>query len=192
MTSTAGSGRRSARERLLETADRLFYAEGIHTVGIDRILEESGVAKGSLYYNFGGKDDLVREYLLRQHARWVSAIDAAVARETDPYARIIAVFDALGPIFAEPGFAGCTFHHAAASSQPGSTEDLAVKKFRVWLHELFTGPVVESGCPNPRRLVTQLVQLFDGANLAAAADGDRLAAEAARATAEVLLASMSS
>ncbi|MFI1735636.1 helix-turn-helix domain-containing protein [Streptomyces acidicola] len=62
----AGPGRRSARERLLEPADRLFYHEGIHAVGIDRILEKSSVAQGSLDYNFGGKDDLVSEYLLPQ------------------------------------------------------------------------------------------------------------------------------
>ena len=71
MTSVATPGKRSARDRLLETADRLFDAEGTDAVGIDRILEESGVAKGSLYYNFSGKAELVTEYYLRQHARWV-------------------------------------------------------------------------------------------------------------------------
>ncbi|WP_344653579.1 TetR/AcrR family transcriptional regulator [Cryptosporangium japonicum] len=188
MTSVAGPGRRSARERLLETADRLFYREGIHAVGIDRILEESGVAKGSLYYNFDGKDELVREYLMRQHDRWVAAIDARTAAETDPHDRILAVFEALGQIFVEPGFAGCAFHHAGIP-QPGSTEELAEKKFRAWLHELFAVPVEQGGYRNPGRLVSQLVQLYDGANIAAsAAEPDPTAAEAARATAEVLLA----
>ena len=54
---------RSARTKLLDAADRLFYAEGVHTVGIDRIIEEAGVANGSLFYNFSGKDDLVAAYL---------------------------------------------------------------------------------------------------------------------------------
>ncbi len=138
-------------------------------------------------YNFSSKDDLVREYLLRQHNRWVVSIDARTAEETDPRAQILSVFEALGQIFAEPNFGGCTFHHAGVP-QPGSTEELAIKKFRVWLHELFTAPVVRGGYRNPERLVNQLVQLYDGANIAAAsADPDLAAAEAARSTAELLL-----
>src|SRR5579871_4336130 len=58
--------RSSARERLLLAADRLFYEEGIHSVGIDRVIEEAGVAKASLYKNFGSKDELVRAYLDRR------------------------------------------------------------------------------------------------------------------------------
>ena len=61
--------RSSARERLLNAADRLFYSEGVHTVGIDRIIDEAGVAKGSLFYNFSGKDDLVAAYLAGRDER---------------------------------------------------------------------------------------------------------------------------
>ena len=53
----------SARERLLTAANELFYAEGVHTVGIDRVIERAGVAKASLYNTFGSKDELVRVYL---------------------------------------------------------------------------------------------------------------------------------
>lgn len=187
MTPAAGSSRRSARERLLETADKLFYAEGIHSVGIDRILQESGVAKGSLYYNFSGKDELVREYLRRQHAGWVARIDERVAREADPSAKILAVFDALGPIFAEPNFSGCAFHKAGHAIPPGSSEDLAVKRFRAWLRRLFADPLEQLGYPAADLLVTQLVVLFDGANMAAVADSDPQAASAARSAAEALL-----
>jgi len=186
MTSGAGSSRRSARERLLETADRLFYDNGIHDVGIDRILQESGVAKGSLYYNFSGKDELVQEYLRRQHARWVARIDEAVAREVDPRAKILAVFDALRPIFAEPDFRGCPVH-SAGNNPSGSPEGVAVTKFRAWLRDLFAGPVEELGYTGSHPLVTQLVVLFDGANIAAVADSDPQAASAARSAAEALL-----
>lgn len=88
------SGRRSARERLLEAADRLFYNEGVGRVGIDRVLEESGVAKGSLYYNFGGKDDLVRAYLQNRHAKWAARLDARINAETDPREKLLPIFDA--------------------------------------------------------------------------------------------------
>ena len=69
MGTPASPRKRPARERLLDAADRLFYEEGVHAVGIDRVLEQSGVAKGSLYYNFGSKDDLVRPYLQNRHAK---------------------------------------------------------------------------------------------------------------------------
>jgi AcrR family transcriptional regulator len=187
MAQSAGSGRRSARERLLEAADRLFYNEGIGKVGIDRVLEESGVAKGSLYYNFGGKDDLVRAYLQNRHAKWAARLDERMAAETTPRAKILIVFDSLGTLFAEPDFTGCAFHNAAAEAAPGSGADLATKDFRTWLHELFGALVTEAGYRDPRRLTKQLVILYDGANIAAALDADPHAADTARDAAEALL-----
>ncbi|BCY09144.1 TetR/AcrR family transcriptional regulator [Actinoplanes sp. L3-i22] len=187
MTSSAGSSRRSARERLLEAADRLFYTEGVHTVGIDRVLDEAGVAKGSLYYNFGGKDDLVRAYLQNRHARWAARLDERTAGVPAPRAKILAIFDALGDLFAEPDFRGCAFHNAAAEAAPGSAEELAVKDFRTWLHALFADLLTEAGYPDTQRLTRQLVMLYDGANIAAAMDADGHAAEAARAAADALL-----
>jgi AcrR family transcriptional regulator len=185
MTTADGPTRRSARERLLEAADRLFYTEGIHTVGIDRVLDESGVAKGSLYYNFGGKDELVRAYLENRHAKWAARLDERIARQAGARAKILAVFDALGTLFAEPDFRGCAFHAAAAEAPPGSAGDLAVKDFRTWLHALF-GTLAEEG-GYPPRIAAQLVMLYDGANITAALDADPHAARDARAAAEALL-----
>ena len=88
--------RRSPRERLLEAAGELFYAEGVQSVGIDRVIERAGVAKASLYSTFGSKEELVRAYLDERHARIVGRLqDAADAVDpADPVARILAVFDA--------------------------------------------------------------------------------------------------
>src|ERR1700722_17062773 len=99
----------SPRQRLLAAADELFYNEGIHTVGIDRIIDKAGVAKGSLYYNFDGKDDLVREYLLGRHATWSTLVDRAVADAHGPEDKVLAVFDTLGELFAQDDFRGCSF-----------------------------------------------------------------------------------
>lgn len=177
--------RRSARDRLLETADRLFYDEGIHNVGIDRVLEQSGVAKGSLYYNFSGKDELVRTYLHNRHARWAARIDEELATAATPSAKILAVFDALAELFAEPGFRGCTFINAAAEAQPGSAEELATKDFRTWLHELFGDLVTAAGYPD--KLSAQLVMLYDGANISAQMDHNPAVAGAARDAAADLI-----
>ena len=67
--------RPSPRERLLAASDELFYRDGVHSTGIDAIIETAGVAKGSLYYIFGGKDELVAAYLRGRLERWRQAIE---------------------------------------------------------------------------------------------------------------------
>ncbi|HEY1915361.1 MAG TPA: TetR/AcrR family transcriptional regulator [Streptosporangiaceae bacterium] len=188
LTDPAASPRkRPARERLLDTADRLFYEEGVHAVGIDRVLEQSGVAKGSLYYNFGGRDDLVRTYLQNRHANWAARIDAELATAATPADKILAIFDALGALFAEPGFRGCAFVNAAAEAPAGSAEELATADFRTWLHDLFAALVGETGYRDAGQLTAQLIILYDGANISAELDHNPAAAAAARDAATRLL-----
>ncbi len=179
----------SPRQRLLAAADELFYNEGIHTVGIDRIIEKAGVAKGSLYYNFDGKDDLVREYLLGRHASWSAEVDRAVAAAPTPEEKILAVFDVLGTLFAKPDFRGCSFMNAVAEAQPGSPEVLAAVNFRAWVHGLFDGLVDQlPGAKNPE-LGKQLVVLYDGAVATAQMDSTAEPARTAKGLARMLMQS---
>src|SRR3977135_3324014 len=106
----------SARERLLTAANDLFYEEGVHTVGIDRVIERAGVAKASLYNTFGSKDELVRAYLEGRHARVAARITRCLERYSDPRDRLLGVFEAQGELFAEQGFRGCAFVSASAES----------------------------------------------------------------------------
>ncbi len=188
MVADSSPRKRSARERLLDTADRLFYEEGVHAVGIDRVLEQSGVAKGSLYYNFGGKDDLVRTYLRNRHAHWSARIDAGLATAATPQDKVLAIFDALADLFAQPDFRGCAFVNAAAEAPAGSAEELASKDFRIWLHELFAAILAEGGYRDAGKLTVQMVLLYDGANISAQMDHNPAAAQAAREVAAGLLA----
>ena len=89
----ASAVRLSARERLLAAANELFYNEGVHTVGIDRIIEQAGVAKASLYNTFGSKDELVRAYLEARRASVTQRIMRAVHRYDTPRERLLAVFE---------------------------------------------------------------------------------------------------
>src|ERR1700712_3825280 len=146
----------SAKRRLLEAADRLFYEEGIHQVGIDRVIEEPGVAKSSLYYAFGSKDELVRTYLADRHAKWDARLVERMAAHEGARDKILAIFDALGELFAEPDFNGCAFINAAAEATPGSAEDGATKDFRTWLHELFGGLCADLAPEHPHDLRDQL------------------------------------
>src|ERR1700744_1553634 len=110
------TAQRSPRERLLEAAGELFYADGVQSVGIDRVIERAGVAKASLYSTFGSKEELVRAYLEERHARTIGRLRAAgePVAPGDPVARITAVFEAQAELFPAPGFHGCAFTAAAA------------------------------------------------------------------------------
>ena len=116
------AARPSARERLLAAANELFYNEGVHTVGIDRVIEQAGVAKASLYNTFGSKDELVRAYLETRHTSVTQRIMQAVDRYHTPRERLLAVFEGQGELFAQPDYRGCAFARASAESHPGDPE----------------------------------------------------------------------
>src|SRR6201993_4662337 len=158
----ASAIRPTARERLLGAAHELFYNEGVHTVGIDRVIEQAGVAKASLYNTFGSKDELVRAYLEGRHARVSARITRYLERYADPRSRLLGVFEAQGEIFAEPGFRGCAFVSASAES-PGEAVSRAADDYRGWVRGLLTGLAGEAGAPDPQKLGRQLHMIYDGA-----------------------------
>lgn len=177
----------SPRERLLAAADELFYDEGVHTVGIDRIIERAGVAKGSLYYNFGGKDDLIRAYLLGRHTRWAALVDQGIASHEDATEKILSVFDTLGVLFAKPDYRGCAFANAMAEATPESAERIAGKNFRAWVHETFATLVAELDVVDPKALTDRLILLYDGANATSQQDETAAPARIARDMAELFV-----
>ncbi|SFC98336.1 transcriptional regulator, TetR family [Nocardioides terrae] len=180
--------RSPARERLLDAADRLFYAEGVHTVGIDRIIEEAGVAKGSLFYNFSGKDELVAAYLDGRGERRRARIERHTAGLTDPVAKLLAVFDALAEAVAESGFRGCAFANAAAeASGPDSVEAVALRRYRGWFDELVLSFATEAGYADPAGVAERVRLLYDGAVANTQLDANRGAVAVARQMAELVL-----
>jgi len=185
--STSTARRPSARERLLDAADELFYEEGIHIVGIDRVIEKAGVAKASLYSTFGSKDELVRAYLNRRYEQRRTRITEWVARYDNPRDQLLGVFDALGDSIAQPGYHGCAFANATAESSRGSVAEQVTQEYRGWTRDLFTGLARDAGVADPASLGAQLHLLYDGVNWAARIDRDLDAAGRAQAAAAVLL-----
>jgi AcrR family transcriptional regulator len=186
---TEGNGiqRRSAREKLLDAANDLFYNEGTQTVGIDRIIELAGVAKASLYNTFGSKEELVKAYLQSRHARTTERLNAAVDGHTEPIERLLAVFDAQGELFSQPDFRGCAFISASAEAPAGGLIEQAADDYRHDVRALFTRLAREAGARDPASLAHQLHLLYDGAGISARMDHDPSAAIAARAAAAALL-----
>jgi AcrR family transcriptional regulator len=183
----ASAVRPSARERLLAAANELFYDEGVHTVGIDRVIEQAGVAKASLYNTFGSKDELVRAYLQARHTSVTQRITQAVERYDSPRERLLAVFEGQGELFAQPGYRGCAFTRASAESQPGDLTEQATEAYRRWVRTLLTELAAQAGVPEPEILARQLHLLYDGSGQSARMDHDPTAAAAARDAAATLL-----
>jgi len=121
------AARPSARERLLASANELFYEEGVHTVGIDRVIEHAGVAKGSLYNTFGSKDELIRAYLESRHAGMERRFGRALEHYDSPRDRLLSIFEAQAELFSEPGYRGCAFTRASAESHPGDLVEQAAR-----------------------------------------------------------------
>ncbi|MDR6508496.1 helix-turn-helix domain-containing protein [Arthrobacter oryzae] len=176
-----------ARQRLLDAADRLFYAEGVHTVGIDRVIEEAGVAKGSLFYNFSGKDELVAAYL----AGWDQRRRDRIARHQqgldDPIDKLLAIFDALQEAVLTPGYRGCAFANANAEALPGSVEASALRAFRAWLADVILAQTEEAGFLNAADVAARLRLLYDGAVANSQLDKHPDAVRLARELAQMVL-----
>jgi AcrR family transcriptional regulator len=185
--STKTMDRRSARERLLTAADELFYEEGVHTVGIDRVIERAGVAKATLYSAFGSKDELIRAYLQARHAARRERITRKLARYDTPRDRLLGIFEVLGESIAEPGFRGCPFVNASAETRPGSPIEEVSDESRAWTRSLLVELGQAAGAADPERLARQLALLYDGATVSARMDRDPGAAAAARAAAVTLV-----
>jgi AcrR family transcriptional regulator len=178
----------AARARLLAAASELFYAEGVQSVGIDRVIEHAGVAKATLYSAFGSKEELVRAYLRARH----DATRERMRRELDaryPTARerLAGVFEVQGLSFTDPGFRGCAFVSAKAEARPGGAVEEVADEYRTWLHTLFFDLAREAGARDAKTLAQQLVLLYDGAGISAWMDHDPSAERAARAVAAALV-----
>ncbi|WP_240506996.1 TetR/AcrR family transcriptional regulator [Thermoactinospora rubra] len=159
--STATRTPSPARRRILGTATELFYAEGIHAVGIDRIIAEAGVAKATFYHHFPSKDDLVRAYIEEMdHAQ-----RAAMAQvEADsPRERLLALFDLLGRVGSMPRYRGCMFVNAAAEyPDPGHPVRQAIATQRRWFRDTLRDLLAADGHPDPERTAAILVVIRDG------------------------------
>lgn len=181
--------RPGARERIVRAAGDLFYAEGIHAVGVDRVTAAAGVAKATLYQQFRSKDELVAACLQRRAEHWrASVADPVLALPGSAARRVGAVFERLGKAFATPGYRGCPFINAAAEYPgPDGPVAVAIAAHRAQVRGLFAELL--AGVPAARRaaLTDQLVLLYDGTMVGAQLDQGPRAARRARAAARQLL-----
>lgn len=167
-----------ARARLLRTASRLFYAEGLHSVGIDRIISTAGVTRATLYRHFPSKDDLVVAYLDQGDELIRAGVDAARRAGGSPDDVIGAVAAGIAENIQRPGFRGCAFLNAAAEyPDPAHPVHRAVMRHRDWFLSTVSELFAETGKPDAEAAASHFVMLRDGAMAAGCLTDPRFVCE---------------
>ena len=171
--------KQAMQERILATADRLFYTQGIRAIGVDTVAAEIGISKRTLYNYFPSKDELVVAYLARRYV---------VPKPTDdpPLDQILAGFERLERWLANESFRGCPFVNAVTELGDAVAKIAADVKEqrRLWFKELLT----RLNATDADGLATQLALLIEGAISAALVRRDPALARAAKTAAMVLMA----
>lgn len=157
---------RSARDRILNAANSLFYGEGIRAVSVDAIVAKAGTTKKTLYYHFKSKDDLIEAYLVSRdqpnlalYKKWFDETDGMLADKVE------AIFLNLATSARHPKWKGCGFLRTAAelANMPGHPAMRVgaahKKKFEAWLSDVFR----DQETTNPEELARHIVLLMDGA-----------------------------
>ncbi len=160
----------AARTRILDAAERLFYGEGLHAVGVERVIADAGVTRVTFYRHFPSKTHLIEAYLRLRADRMRDRIQA-LHRDADPRATLAAIADTLVEDRAAGGFRGCEFVNAAAEFA-GSDHPARVVTVdqRSWLMDITAEALARLGHPRPRRLARQLLMLRSGAAVASDLD----------------------
>ena len=181
------------RDRLLDTAFRLFYRDGYHAVGIDLILAEAGLAKMTLYHHFSSKEELIVAALERRSQELTQSIaDALEAAGASPRKRLLALFDWHERWFKSRDFNGCAFVRAAGEyPELASPVHQVVARRKQASRELLEKLLTDLGVSPAKTLAGQIQLLLEGAIVTAHTTGNPdtilLAREAALALVKAAL-----
>ncbi|MDX2592102.1 MULTISPECIES: TetR/AcrR family transcriptional regulator [Streptomyces] len=161
---TEGGSMSEARARLLDTATRIFYAEGIHSVGVDRIIAEAKVTRATLYRHFKGKEELILSYLQQADHAIRGQVAAIRAQGLSAPDTVRAVSRAIAEGIQSSGFRGCAFLNAAAEyPEQDHPVHQAVLTHRQWFLETATQLLEDAGCAPADAAGRHFVMLRDGA-----------------------------
>ncbi len=158
------ASRSSARQRILDVATSLFYREGIHTVGVDTIVEQSGVGKATLYRHFPTKDLLIAAYLEQQDQLFWKRFEEAIAEhEMSPREQLVRLLEITGEIVGDPNYRGCAFLNALAEfahvDHPAHQQAVEHKRL---LRQRLCHLSQQAGASDPDELAGHLLLLING------------------------------
>ena len=174
---------------MLAVAAALFYEEGVRAVGIDRVQQESGVARATIYRHFEGKDGLVVAFIEQRDEQWRAWFRERIETlSPDPAGRPLAAFDAIAERIATVGFRGCAFTNTIAEfPDPSHPAHAAASRHKQLVHDYLSELCDAASVDDPTTVAAQLLLLIDGAIVGAVRDRDSRPAVAARTVAALVL-----
>lgn len=162
-----------SRERILDTASRLFYERGVHAVGVQEVIDACGCGKNLLYREFPSKDELHLAYLNRQRQEWEEKFAASIEPHTgDPARQLLAVVQCAVDKANDPDFHGCPFAKSNAEYlDEWHPVHQAATEQRSALLARIGAIATETGAENPDALAARIVLILDGINANGAIPG---------------------
>lgn len=180
--------RPSKRDELVRGALRIFYRDGFHATGMDKLAAETGISKTSMYKHFRTKEDLILATLRLRDEEFRNRLSRGIDREKTPRAQLLAVFDVLAQWFAEPGFTGCMFIKAAGEyPDPRNPIHEEAARHKRMITDQLAQIAEAAGARDPHLLARQITLLMEGAIVVAHFGFADDPAGDARAAAETLI-----
>lgn len=179
----------SNRERLMDAAGELFYREGLHAVTADRVADEAGLTKPTIYNLFGSKDALVTETLERRGAQIRQYIEERANVHEDAGRKLLEVLNVHAEMLTAHGFRGCPLVIAAIQAPESQQARELAHAHKTWLRSLLAQFARRAGLRTPDSLAASLLLVLEGAAAMAAVQPVDLVAKNARTACRALLAS---
>jgi len=160
------------RERLLRTASEIFYRDGIHAVGVDRVITEAGVTRATFYRHFPSKEDLVVAYLGTEDAALRSMFAAAAEHVSDPEQLLEAIIQGIATDISENHTRGCPFINASAEyPDAAGAVRRTVRSHRDWFQHTLRAALENAGRDDAAEKARALSLLRDAALVGGYLDG---------------------
>jgi AcrR family transcriptional regulator len=177
----------SNRERLMETAGELLYREGAHAVSVDRLADEAGLTKPTIYNLFGSKDALVAETLERRAHQLRASMEARMAAHPEPARKLMELLEVHAEMLTSDGFHGCPLLIAAVQSPESERTRELAQAHKTWLQSRMAQLARRAGFRSPDGLAWTLLLLIEGAAAMSAVHPAGLVIKHARAAARTVL-----
>ncbi|MBH0100092.1 TetR/AcrR family transcriptional regulator [Salinibacterium sp. NSLL150] len=173
--------RAPAKGRILETANTLFYQDGILNVGVDRIIAQSSVTKATFYKHYRSKDNLILEYVKSRRAAVEAEVQSIIDNAASPHDAVLGLLESVAAELTKPDFRGCPFLNVVAEfPDPTHPVRLLIADHRDWYNESLYDLMRTAEHPFAGDAADELMLAKDGA-LAGGYAGDTIAAGAAMA-----------
>lgn len=152
------------RQRIVDTASRLFYKQGYNLTGINQLIDEAGVAKASLYQHFASKEELLLAYLAKASNEWFAQLTEHVSSYDTPKTKVLAAFDLLLNFSESVSFRGCNFQNII-SEVPQESEAVrsVIRTHKTKMRQFFVDLLTETA---HAELADAVTVLFEGALIA--------------------------